>query len=153
MDDLRALYTDLIRDHCESPRNRGSLEHHTGYAQGFNPLCGDRVRIELIVNDGVLEDIRFDGAGCAIATASASLMTQAVKGKPIDEVLHTFERVHTLVTADNDHEITDADTEGLGKLAALAGVRLIPIRVKCATLAWHALKAAIENDTQTVTTE
>jgi nitrogen fixation NifU-like protein len=140
------LYQELILDHNRRPRNCGRLDHPDHCAVGHNPLCGDRVTIELRVADGVIQDVRFEGAGCAISTASASLMTEAVKGRPVAEARALFERFHRLVT-------TGADGGDLGKLAAFAGVERFPIRVKCATLAWHTLLAALDAQKDVVTTE
>ena len=147
MSDLRELYQEVILDHNKSPRNFGKLEGASHSADGFNPLCGDRVTVSLILRDDVVEDVRFDGAGCAISTASASVMTQMLKGKTRDEVEAIFRRFHDLVTG------KEPEGSDLGKLAVFAGVAEFPIRVKCATLAWHTLNAAIENRTEPVTTE
>ena len=149
MSDLLDLYQELILDHNKRPRNRGKLEECDHEADGYNPLCGDRVTITLILKDGVIEDIRFDGSGCAISTASASLMTEAVKGKTLEEARALFERFHDLVAAKGEH----ADVATLGKLAAFAGVGRFPARVKCATLAWHTLNSALEGRDEPVTTE
>jgi len=146
--DLRDLYQEVIFDHYKRPRNRGALEAATHHAEGHNPLCGDQVTIYLDVDDGVVKDVRFEGAGCAIATASASLMTEALKGRTVAEVDALFRRFHDLVTDDN----AKASPE-LGKLEVLAGVREFPARVKCATLAWHTLNAALRNRHMPVSTE
>jgi len=146
--DLRDLYQEVIFDHYKRPRNCGALDAATHRAEGHNPLCGDQVTIDLKVDDGIVKDVRFEGAGCAIATASASLMTEALKGRRVDEVEALFRRFHDLVTA--EHEQDDA---GLGKLEVLAGVREFPARVKCATLAWHTLNAALRNRPEPVSTE
>ncbi|UFP93457.1 Fe-S cluster assembly sulfur transfer protein SufU [Gloeobacter morelensis] len=145
--DLRDLYQEVILDHYKRPRNFGLLEAANREAEGHNPLCGDQVTIYLQVEDGIVKDIRFQGAGCAISTASASLMTDALKGKSVQEVDALFERFHRLVTDSS----AEAGPE-LGKLAILAGVREYPVRVKCATLAWHTLQAALRGS-GTVTTE
>jgi nitrogen fixation NifU-like protein len=140
------LYQELILDHNRRPRNCGHLDHPDHCAVGHNPLCGDRITIELHVADGVIQDVRFEGAGCAISTASASLMTEAIKGRPVAEAKALFDRFHRLVTTGEG----DGD---LGKLAAFAGVERFPVRVKCATLAWHTLLAALDARRDVVTTE
>ncbi len=140
MNDLRDIYQEVILDHYRKPRNFQALDTATQEAQGHNPLCGDRVSVYLVIEHGSVKDVTFQGAGCAISTASASLMTEAIKGKPIDEVHALFHRFHDMMTGGEDGE----STVDLGKLEALSGVRQIPIRVKCATLAWHTLKAALE---------
>jgi len=150
MSELRELYQSIILDHNKKPRNFGPLDSANRVAAGHNPLCGDKIRLYLDVEDGVVKDIRFEGSGCAISTASASLMTQAVKSKPVDEALRLFERFRDLVTSSPSEQ---ADVEGLGKLAVFEGVRAFPMRVKCATLAWHTLKNAIEESGQTASTE
>jgi len=145
--DLNDLYRDVILDHNRKPRNFGRLEPSDARAEGHNPLCGDRLSIFVRLNGDRIADLRFEGKGCAISTASASLMTEAVKGKSRAAVHEIFERVHTLLTS------RDAPpSQDLGKLAALAGVREYPARVKCATLCWHTLNAALA-DGATVTTE
>jgi len=150
MSDLAELYQELILDHNKRPRNRGTLAEHDHEAEGYNPICGDRVTITLILKDDVVEDIRFDGTGCAISTASASLMTEHVKGKTAEEVEEAFERFHQLVTG-NPGEVELAPE--LGKLVVFSGVCEYPVRVKCATLAWHTLIAALADRADTVTTE
>jgi nitrogen fixation NifU-like protein len=141
MSELRELYQTVILDHNKSPRNFGELADANRSADGHNPLCGDEIRVMVAVEDGVVEDVRFRGEGCAISKASASLMTQAVKGKPLAEVMKLFDGFQRMVTSDATAE---PNTDGLGKLAVFAGVREFPMRVKCATLAWHTLKNAIE---------
>jgi nitrogen fixation NifU-like protein len=136
--ELNDLYRDVILDHNRKPRNFGPLEPADAGAEGFNPLCGDRLTLRLNLADDTIRDIRFEGQGCAISTASASLMTEAVKGKTRGEALALFERVHNLLTDDA------AGAEDLGKLAALSGVREYPVRVKCASLCWHTLASALE---------
>jgi nitrogen fixation NifU-like protein len=150
MSDLRELYQEVILDHTKKPRNFGKLEHASSSAQGFNPLCGDSVTVHLSVEDGRVVDVRFEGKGCAISTASASLMTEAIKGRDVDEVKQLFERFHDVVTGPPDVE---PDLEALGKLAVLAGVREFPMRVKCASLAWHTMVSALTGEAQPVTTE
>jgi nitrogen fixation NifU-like protein len=139
-DELRDLYQSLILDHGKKPRNFGALPGANRMADGHNPLCGDKIRVYLRVEDGVVRDAHFAGAGCAISTASASLMTQAVKGLGVDEALALFRRFHSFLTAERS-----VDPGDLGKLSVFAGVREFPIRVKCATLAWHTLHNALED--------
>ena len=136
--ELNDLYRDVILDHNRRPRNFGPLETPDTSAEGFNPLCGDRLTLRLKLADDTIREIRFEGQGCAISTASASLMTEAVKGKTRSEALALFERVHRLLTDGGEA------AEGLGKLAALSGVREYPARVKCASLCWHTLSSALE---------
>jgi nitrogen fixation NifU-like protein len=151
MDDLRDLYQSVILDHNKAPRNFGAMDPADRKADGHNPLCGDKLTIYLdLAGDGSVADIRFEGVGCAISTASASLMTEYAKGRPAKEILATFERFHDLVTSSMD---TEVDTSDLGKLAVFAGVREYPSRVKCATLSWHTLQAALEGENDVATTE
>jgi nitrogen fixation protein NifU and related proteins len=146
--DLKELYRDVILDHNRRPRNFGPLERASHHAEGNNPLCGDRLTLALRLDGERIEDIRFEGSGCAISTASASLMTEAVKGKDRASVRHLFERVHALLTQ------SDAPPDPtLGKLAALSGVREFPARVKCASLCWHTLNAALAAEAAPVSTE
>ncbi len=147
MSDLRELYQEVILDHNKRPRNFRVIDPASHRAEGFNPLCGDRLTVFVDVADGTIRDLAFQGSGCAISQASASLMTEALKGKPVAEIEPLFERFHELVTSDG------AAPPGLGKLAVFAGVRDYPSRVKCATLAWHALKAALEGQGEPVHTE
>jgi len=146
--DLKDLYRDVILDHNRKPRNFGRLEDADAHADGHNPLCGDRLTVFLKMNGDRIEDVRFEGKGCAISTASASLMTEAIKGKDRAHVGELFNQVHTLLT---QHD-TAADP-ALGKLAALSGVREFPARVKCASLCWHTLNAALATGAVTVSTE
>lgn len=146
MSDLRELYQETIFDHYRRPRNYGRLDGANRTAEGYNPLCGDKVTLYLKVDEGVIRDARFEGSGCAIATASASLMTESIKGKREDEALRLLESIHGMVT-------TGAMSGDLGKLEVLAGVHEFPLRVKCATLAWHTMKAALENVAEPVSTE
>jgi nitrogen fixation NifU-like protein len=150
MSDLRDLYEEMILDHNRNPRN---FQHRPVgeccEGQGFNPLCGDDVSLYLQVEDGMIRDVGFDGVGCAISMASASLMSEAIKGKSEAEARELFERMRAALT---NGGIPEGDTS-LGKLAVLAGVREFPMRVKCATLAWHVLKAALDGDHETVCTE
>ncbi len=151
MFDLRDLYQQVIVDHNKSPRNFGKLEHYNHEADGYNPLCGDKLHIYLDVDaDGHIVDVSFEGEGCAISVASASLMTEAMKGKSVQEMQSLFNAFQHMVTA-APSEFPDADR--LGKLAVLAGVREFPSRIKCATLCWHTLKAATEDSGKVVKTE
>jgi nitrogen fixation NifU-like protein len=150
MSDLNDLYQDLIVDHNKSPRNRGRLACADRSAEGFNPLCGDHITIYLAIEDDVVKDISFEGSGCAISTASASLMTESVKGKTLAEAQALFRKMHDLVTGQPD---ADLGGPALGKLEAFSGVCHYPARVKCATLAWHTVNAAIKKESQPVSTE
>ena len=150
MSDLRELYQDVILDHSRHPRNVGALEDATRRAEGINPLCGDQLSLFIRLSDGVIQDVRFQGKGCAIFTASASMMTQTVKGRRIDEATTLFQRFHDVLTCPTDKEV---DLTKIGKLAVLSGVREFPLRVKCASLAWHTLRAALEGKGDAVTTE
>ena len=151
MDDLRDLYQSVILDHNKAPRNFGSLEDANRSADGYNPLCGDKLTLYLKVDDeDRVVDVRFNGMGCAISTASASLMTEYALGKTTAEILETKERFHTLLTG-NPNESGEADA--LGKLAVFSGVREFPARVKCATLSWHTMAAALDNVHDMATTE
>lgn len=146
--DLKDLYRDVILDHNRAPRNFGRIDAADKRAEGHNPLCGDRLSVFVRMNGERVEDIRFEGKGCAISTASASLMTEAVKGKDRAAIRALFEQVHALLTRH------DAQPEtSLGKLAALSGVREFPARVKCASLCWHTLNAALEHGAATISTE
>lgn len=146
--DLKDLYRDVILDHNRRPRNFGRLDAADARADGHNPLCGDRLSVFVKFDGDRVEDVRFEGKGCAISTASASLMTEAVKGKDKASIGALFEKVHTLLT--QQEAVADAQ---LGKLAALSGVREFPSRVKCASLCWHTLNAALERGASTVSTE
>ena len=148
--ELRELYQTTILDHNKRPRNFRQPEDANRKADGVNPLCGDEVTVYLRLADGVVEDVAFQGTGCAISKSAASLMTEAVKGRPVAEALGLFERFTELVTGDPQAE---PSTEALGKLAVFAGVREFPVRVKCATLPWHTLRAAIEERDEPVKTE
>lgn len=150
MSDLRELYQETIFDHYRRPRNRRVVPDANRRADGYNPLCGDRVTLYLRIEDGVVKDAGFEGEGCAIATASASLMTEALKGRTEAEAEALFERFHAMATAPTDRPVSH---EGLGKLAVLEGVREFPARIKCATLAWHTLQAALHDQRGTVSTE
>ena len=146
MSDLNDLYQEVILDHNRKPRNFHALADASHRAEGYNPLCGDRLTLYVKVADGVVADVSFEGAGCAISKASASLMTDAVKGRTVAEAAALFDRFHRMVTTPPEQPVED-----LGKLSALAGVREFPVRVKCASLAWHTLKAAMANEKQTST--
>jgi nitrogen fixation NifU-like protein len=150
MSDLRELYQEIIIDHGRRPRNFGELADANCHKEGFNPLCGDKIILHVAEHNGRVEKIMFEGAGCAISMASASLMTEYLKGKTIQDVDAIFTAFHDMVT--NNH-ITDDSAEKLGKLMVLGGVSEFPVRVKCATLAWHTLKAALYHDPETITTE
>jgi nitrogen fixation protein NifU and related proteins len=149
MDDLRDLYQEVILDHNKRPRNFGVLPGANRSAEGYNPLCGDRVTVFLDMDGaGRIRGISFEGAGCAISTASASLMTEALKGRSVEEAREMFQGFHKLVTTGEG-----AGAPELGKLAVFTGVREYPMRVKCATLAWHTLQAALDQKDQPVSTE
>jgi nitrogen fixation NifU-like protein len=148
-EDLRDLYQEVIFDHNRNPRNFRIMENADRKVEGFNPLCGDRLTLFLKLNGDVIEDASFQGSGCAISTASVSLMTEIIKGKTQAEAEQLFETFHKMTTG-KDEEI---QLEAVGKLAVLAGVRDYPARVKCATLAWHTLDAAIKNQQQSISTE
>jgi nitrogen fixation NifU-like protein len=147
--DLRELYQEVILDHTKRPRNFRKMEGANFSAKGYNPLCGDKVTVYLKFEDGVVRDISFEGSGCAISTASASMMTESLKGKTRAEAEALFHRFHELVTG-KPHA---AETPELGKLAVFTGVREFPVRVKCATLSWHTLRAALNSEKQVVSTE
>jgi len=150
MSELSDLYQEVILDHNRRPRNFGTLTGATRIADGHNPLCGDRLRLYLKLDGDRIENISFEGSGCAISKASASLMTDAVKGRSTGEAMALFDRFHHVVTTPIDEAIDEAS---VGKLAALAGVREFPARVKCASLAWHTLKAALAGAADPVKTE
>ena len=142
---LRELYQDVILDHSRRPRNFGEMPEANRRAQGFNPLCGDKATVFLKIEDDVVRDVRFVGKGCSISTASASMMTESVKGKSRAEAEALFERFHELITRDPGGA-AHGGAPDLGKLAVFSGVGEFPARVKCATLAWHALRAALEGE-------
>jgi nitrogen fixation NifU-like protein len=147
MQELRELYQETILEHSRKPRNFGELPSPSHKAEGYNPLCGDHYTIFVNLKDGAIDDIRFSGAGCAISKASASMMTQILKGKTESEAEEIFSRFHDLVTGHQN------GTDHVGKLAVFAGVSEFPLRVKCATLAWHAMRAALRGDQQAISTE
>ncbi len=148
--ELRELYQTVILDHNRDPRNFREPGGANRSAEGVNPLCGDKVSVYLEVEGDIVTDVGFQGAGCAISMASASLMTQSVKGKRVEEAERIFEGFHDMVTSDLDSEIENAE---LGKLSVFSGVREFPMRVKCATLAWHAMHEALNQTGQTASTE
>lgn len=150
MSELSALYQEVILDHCKRPRNFHPLENADHHAEGYNPLCGDKVSIYLRMVDDRIADISFQGSGCAISTASASILTETLKGKTRAEAEALFESFHDLVTGKPPRAGT---APALGKLAVFSGVSEFPVRVKCATLAWHTLKSALAGDQKVATTE
>jgi nitrogen fixation protein NifU and related proteins len=150
MSDLRDLYQDVIIDHHKKPRNFNKLDQANRQADGYNPLCGDKLSVYMQVENGIIKDIGFVGTGCAISTASASMMTEHLKGKPESEAREVFKRFHQLVT---NHSDVQPDVAEIGKLAVFAGVREYPVRVKCATLAWHTMHAALDQTKDAVATE
>lgn len=149
MFDLKDLYQEIIVDHNRNPRNFGKLDAADRMVEGFNPLCGDRLNLYLKLDGDTITDVQFDGSGCAISVASASLMTEVLKGKSIAEAEAIFNDFHELLTARD----LPANLEKFDKLAALAGVRDYPTRIKCATLCWHTLHSALTGESETVTTE
>ncbi len=149
MSDFSDLYQDLILDHQKTPRNFGDLADANHHADGFNPLCGDKITLDLKVNpEGVIEDVKFKGSGCAISKASASMMTVALKGKRTAEAEKIFTQFHDMVMGKEGAKTTD-----LGKLKVFGGVRDYPARVKCASLAWHTLEAALHDEKEVISTE
>ena len=146
MSDLTELYQEVILDHNKRPRNYRTIASPSHQAEGYNPLCGDRLNLYVQVEGDVITDVAFQGSGCAISKASASLMTDAVKGTTVAQARDLFERFHHVVTTPPDQPVED-----LGKLSVLAGVREFPVRVKCASLAWHTLKAALGREARTST--
>jgi nitrogen fixation NifU-like protein len=146
MSDLSDLYQEVILDHNKRPRNFRVIQGPTHHAEGYNPLCGDRLKLYVNVEGDRIVDVAFEGSGCAISKASASLMTDALKGKTVADARAMFERFHRMVTTPPDQGVED-----LGKLSVLAGVREFPVRVKCASLAWHTLKAALAREERTST--
>ena len=148
MSDLTELYQEVILDHNRRPRNFRALDDPSRTQEGYNPLCGDRLTLYVKLEGDRIVDGAFQGSGCAISTASASLMTEALKGKTVDEARALFEKFHDMVTSSPDTEAPD-----LGKLSVLSGVREYPTRIKCASLAWHTLKAAVSGEHGPVSTE
>jgi nitrogen fixation protein NifU and related proteins len=151
MSDIRGLYQEVILDHSKKPRNYRVLEGANHHAEGYNPLCGDRVTIYLKTENGRISDVSFQGSGCAISTSSASLLTETLKGKTLGEADAMFEKFHALVTGESNGKL--AGDAPLGKLAVFSGVAEFPMRVKCATLAWHTLRSALKGEEKTVSTE
>lgn len=146
--ELRELYQEIIIDHNRNPRNHRVIDNPTSFAQGFNPLCGDKLTVYLTIEKDVIQDLSFIGCGCAISQASASLMTEAIVGKTVHEAHDLFLRFHHMTTKDDEIPVLSLD-----KLSVLAGVRAFPARVKCATLAWHTLECALKKERTVVTTE
>ena len=151
-EEIRALYQEVIIDHGRHPRNYKKLDDHNRYQEGYNPLCGDSLKLYLKVENNHVVDAGFEGEGCAISIASASLMTEQIKSKTVEEIQQLFQAFHQWVT---DREPPASLQKYLGKLTVLGGVREFPTRVKCATLAWHTMQAGLENDlhAQAVSTE
>lgn len=147
--ELKELYQELILDHSKSPRNFHAMKGAHRKAEGYNPLCGDRITVYLQLDGGVIKDISFEGSGCAISKASSSMMTASLKGRTVAEARDFFENFHNMLTGRGK----SVDKEKLGKLVVFQGISEFPVRVKCATLAWHTLHAALESDGQTVSTE
>lgn len=147
MNDIFDLYQELIIDHSRSPKNFGALAEKSHHARGHNPLCGDIIDLDVLVVDNIIASIAFNGDGCAISKASASLMTESIKGKSIEDALTIFDGFHQMLTRD------DAGGATLGKLKVLEGVKQFPVRIKCATLCWHTFNAALKTARQSVTTE
>ncbi len=143
------LYQEMILDHYKNPRNRHEIENASNEAEGQNPLCGDELKVQLILKDGIISDIAFSGMGCAISQASASMMTENLKGKKIDEAMVVYEKVHNMLTGKNNKE----DNIAIGKLKVLEGVAEFPSRIKCASLAWHTMKSALLEDNDVISTE
>ena len=150
MNELDELYKQVILDHNKNPRNFGILNVYTHHAEGHNPLCGDEIDLTVKVDNGIIQEVKFEGAGCAISKASASIMTILIKGKTIEEAKKLFQEFHEIVTKDPEDDI---DVLNLGKLAVFCGVREFPARVKCASLAWHTLNNALDAVENNVTTE
>ena len=150
MSDLRDLYQQVILDHGRKPRNVGALEDADGKADGYNPLCGDRITVFVKTDGNRVQSVRFEGSGCAISVASASMMTQAVEGLSLEQGQKLFEAFHDLATGKRDIEEV---SELLNKLVVFSGVREFPVRVKCATLPWHTLRAALKHQPTTISTE
>ena len=148
MSDLRSLYQEVILDHGKTPRNFREIKEANHVAEGYNPLCGDKIKVFIKLEGGVIKDISFQGSGCAISTASASMMTAALKGKTPEEAEAQFEQFHDMLTGS-----PDADPDEMGKLAVFSGVCEFPVRVKCATLPWHTVHAALIEHKEKISTE
>ena len=153
MSDVRELYQSVILDHNKRPRNFRKVEGANRFAEGYNPLCGDKVMVQLRVEDGVVRDVGFEGSGCAISTASASMMTESVKGRSLADAERLFRQFHDLLAGESRKRPSDEQQKALGKLILFSGVREYPARVKCATLVWHALHSALEGRVDPVSTE
>jgi nitrogen fixation NifU-like protein len=155
MSELRDLYQQVILDHNRKPRNFRTIADANRTAEGYNPLCGDKITLYLTMEDGVVKDAAFQGSGCAISKAAASMMTSAIIGKPVGEVDALFHRVHAMLTGTNGNGVAEGGklAAKAGKLAVFAGVREFPSRIKCATLAWHTLQAALSQAAEPVSTE
>ncbi|MGD9900658.1 MAG: Fe-S cluster assembly sulfur transfer protein SufU [Calditrichaceae bacterium] len=150
MDEFRELYQEIIMDHNRSPKNFRKIENAGRVIDGTNPLCGDHYTIYLVIENGIIKDISFQGAGCAISKASASVMSETIKGKTVQEAEHLFELFHGIITGEKEAaEYADE----LGKLIAFAGVAEFPVRVKCATLPWHTMHTALNSEASTISTE
>ncbi len=150
MPGLEDLYREIILDHYRTPRNRGELDPPAVSAEGYNPLCGDEIRVFIIVKDGVVSDVRFNGSGCSISQSSTSMMTTAIKGKSVDEVRKVVRRFKHMMTIEEDGDATPVDESlNLGDLEALQGVVKFPVRIKCATLGWNTLLDALNASSQT----
>ena len=150
MFDSQELYQEIVMDHNRRPRNFGSMTDSTATSEGFNPLCGDQITLFLKVSEDIVEDISFEGVGCAISKSSASMMTEGVKGKSVEEALTVFEAFREMMTAKSDGS---KDSEILGDLEILKGVAQYPTRIKCATLSWHTLQAALQGTERDISTE
>lgn len=153
MSEINELYQELILEHNRSPRNYKKIDKPSHFADGYNPLCGDHYTVYLKVSNNVIEDIGFEGSGCAISKSSASMMTTSVKGRSVQEAKELFEKFHSLITTKIGDEIPEDKIEELGSLGALIGVREFPARIKCASLAWHALNAALNNQNNAISIE
>jgi len=151
MPDLKALYQEVILDHSKKPRNYRVIEDADCHAEGYNPLCGDRINLYVKLESDRISDVSFQGSGCAISTSSASLLTETLKGKTLAEADALFQKFHALVTGEANGN--QAGGVALGKLAVFSGVAEFPVRVKCATLAWHTLRSALKGEEKAVTTE
>ena len=148
--ELRELYQELILEHSKKPRNFRVLDHANHAAEGFNPLCGDKIKLYLDVDGNQIKDIGFQGSGCAISKASASIMTTSVKGKTVSEAKALFSEFHKMLSSESETKVDEAK---LGKLSVFSGVSEFPVRVKCATLAWHTLRSGLESNGKVVSTE
>lgn len=150
MPGLEDLYREIILDHYRTPRNRGELDPPAVSAEGYNPLCGDEIRVFIVVENGVVSDVRFNGSGCSISQSSTSMMTTAIKGKSVDEIRKIVRRFKHMMTLDDDGDTTSLDkTLNLGDLEALQGVVKFPVRIKCATLGWNTLLDALNASSHT----